>query len=96
MSAVVFDILVDVTNLVPIPFKMFCMYVVYRHSPANMESLPLFILNVMMWELLASIDSTLFFVVCIFAFAPYRPAVGRMRSGAFAKSKVLSVPSIYK
>ncbi|KAK0400808.1 hypothetical protein QR680_015463 [Steinernema hermaphroditum] len=55
MSAVVFDILVDVTNLVPIPFKMFCMYVVYRHSPANMESLPLFILNVMMWELLVSI-----------------------------------------
>ncbi|KAK0400807.1 hypothetical protein QR680_015462 [Steinernema hermaphroditum] len=55
MSGATFDILADITNLVPIPFKMFCMYVVYRHSPANMESLPLFILNVMMWELLASI-----------------------------------------
>ncbi|KAK0400806.1 hypothetical protein QR680_015461 [Steinernema hermaphroditum] len=40
------------------------------------------------------IDSTLFFVVCIFAFAPYRQAVARMRCAAFAKSNVISVPSI--
>ncbi|KAK0400802.1 hypothetical protein QR680_015459 [Steinernema hermaphroditum] len=51
-----FDIILDVINVVPIPLKLFSMYIVYRHSPANMDSLPYFILNTMAWDFLTSLS----------------------------------------
>ncbi|KAK0402495.1 hypothetical protein QR680_016366 [Steinernema hermaphroditum] len=45
----------DVSTVIHIPVKLFAMYIVFRHSPKNMDALPIFILNVMFWNLMANV-----------------------------------------
>ncbi|KAK0400812.1 hypothetical protein QR680_015466 [Steinernema hermaphroditum] len=68
MYASFFDVTLDVINIIPLPFKLFSIYIVRRHSPSNMDSLPLFILNVMMWELLGSVYAIIEHAVPILPF----------------------------
>uniref|UniRef100_A0A1I7ZKL5 G_PROTEIN_RECEP_F1_2 domain-containing protein n=1 Tax=Steinernema glaseri TaxID=37863 RepID=A0A1I7ZKL5_9BILA len=51
----VFNRLLDVAALIHFPLKLLSMYVVYRHSPAEMGAMPAFILNIMFWNLLANV-----------------------------------------
>uniref|UniRef100_A0A1I7ZL03 G_PROTEIN_RECEP_F1_2 domain-containing protein n=1 Tax=Steinernema glaseri TaxID=37863 RepID=A0A1I7ZL03_9BILA len=51
----VFNRLLDVAALFHFPLKVTTMYVVYRHSPAEMGAMPAFLLNIMLWNLLANV-----------------------------------------
>uniref|UniRef100_A0A1I8AIN6 G protein-coupled receptor n=1 Tax=Steinernema glaseri TaxID=37863 RepID=A0A1I8AIN6_9BILA len=54
-SDVLFNRALDISALLHVPLKLLSMYIVLRHSPKYMDSLPLFILNIMFWNLMANI-----------------------------------------
>ncbi|KAK0400795.1 hypothetical protein QR680_015454 [Steinernema hermaphroditum] len=59
MFTAIYDRFLDISTVASIPIELFGMYVVYRYSPPNMESLHFFILNVMAWNLLGNLAGSL-------------------------------------
>ncbi|KAK0401030.1 hypothetical protein QR680_015560 [Steinernema hermaphroditum] len=52
-----FNRALDISAAFHVPLKLFSMYIVFRHSPKNMDALPIFILNVMFWNLMCNVTA---------------------------------------
>uniref|UniRef100_A0A1I7Y645 G_PROTEIN_RECEP_F1_2 domain-containing protein n=1 Tax=Steinernema glaseri TaxID=37863 RepID=A0A1I7Y645_9BILA len=57
MSAAL-NTVMDVSSCVNVPVKLFCAYVIFRHTPSKMKSISMFILNAAFWNLICCIFGT--------------------------------------
>ncbi|KAK0402689.1 hypothetical protein QR680_016477 [Steinernema hermaphroditum] len=66
MEASIYNRLLDISTVIHIISKVLAIYVVHRHSPTNMDSFPLFILNVMIWNLAGNVFGALIHMYPLF------------------------------
>ncbi|KAK0401221.1 hypothetical protein QR680_015651 [Steinernema hermaphroditum] len=52
---VVFNRVIDVSNAINFPVKIFSICIILRYSPANMDALPYFLANIMVWNLMGNV-----------------------------------------
>uniref|UniRef100_A0A1I8AVU4 G protein-coupled receptor n=1 Tax=Steinernema glaseri TaxID=37863 RepID=A0A1I8AVU4_9BILA len=66
MDELLYDVLLYVSSAVHTPIKIFTMYIIYIHSPTNMEALPYFMLNIMAWNLVGTFFGSLLHLYPLF------------------------------